>query len=96
METCYPIRRIQLNTEEWTPVLTPIDCAFYAILGTSDDSAVLRSSDPDNEEAWHKTYGYAFIVEGTHRVRWSAGQAVTYLKALSGTPKAIVEFVPKG
>lgn len=76
-------------------MVTPCACAHYAILGSSDGSFMLRSADPEDAEAWHKILGYAMIAPVSNmRFRWLAGETVCWLKATSGSPSAIVEFIP--
>jgi hypothetical protein len=96
MTGCCPIRRFALTTANYTPIITPIDCAYYVILSSTDpNEALLRSSDPNDSDAWHETFGYAFIApSNSSSPRWEAGSTVTWLKAKTGTPTAIVEFIP--
>jgi hypothetical protein len=95
MGACGQIRRFTLNADDYTEITTPVDCSYYAILGTADGSSIVRSSDPENVDAWHEITGsYAFIVPPTSSAaRWSAGSVVTWLKAKTGTAIAIVEFI---
>jgi hypothetical protein len=84
-----------LNADEYTPIIAPVDCAFYSLVCSSDYTVMMRSSDPTNQSAWHETKGYAFTMAPTfRRNRWRAGETVTWLKASAGTPDAIVEFIP--
>jgi len=100
MSSPNPIRRFPLQTDQWTPIVTPVDCSHFAILGNADGSPMLRSSDPQDQNAWHQLTGsYAFIVAppGGCRTRWRAGDTLGYLKSVAGTGPAIVEFIsPQG
>ena len=45
------IRVFALNASTYTPIVTPIDCNFYNIMGTSDGTAMRRSSDGTDENS---------------------------------------------
>jgi hypothetical protein len=88
------IRQIPLIEGEYVPIIAPISCSYFAILDCGP-SAVMRSSDPDNPEAEYEIYahnGYALIVPSHTMYRFTAGDILTYLKSLSGSGPAIVEF----
>jgi hypothetical protein len=92
------IRRFTVSTEEWTPIIAPSACSYFAILGTEDGCALLRSSNPEDESAWYRLapgMGYGLIVphQGVSMARFGEGEIVTYLKACQATGPVIVEFI---
>lgn len=95
-----PIVRYTLNADEWTAIIAPMNCNYYAFV-SDDGSAILRCSDPDNPLAWQNTLGYAFIVPApsasaatTNIYRFMAGETITWLKAQPGkNTVAVVEFI---
>jgi hypothetical protein len=92
------IRRFPLSTDEFTPIVAPASCSYFAILGTDDGTVMIRSSDPDNAEAWYQmtawsSYGLIVPHQGAGMKRFGEGETVTYLKAVGGTGPVIVEFI---
>jgi hypothetical protein len=94
------IRRFALSTTEWTPIVAPINCNYFLIIGSSDGSAMHRCSDPNNaESAYEIPPGgwYSMMAPtpstGVAWYRYRPGDAVTYLKATAGNPMVFVEFV---
>lgn len=91
-----PIKQFSVGPSSWTPILTPINCAFYAIFCPNDGSIISRCSnpaDPTTSHVFEDTY-YSFVVPPSFfKYRWQAGDTVTYLQASQSTTVA-VEFVP--
>ena len=97
-ETVCPIRRFALTADGWTPVIAPVACNNYAILGTDGGAAIWRCSDDANDQTQHKlssNESYALVIakHWLNEDRFKAGDTVTYLKADQGTETAIVEFI---
>lgn len=100
-ETASAIRKFRLNTATYVPIVAPIECNYYLLIGSSDGSAMKRCSDPDNEAESMYTIpanGWYAMVAPTPSInrafyRFQKGQTVTYLKATVGTPDVFVEFV---
>lgn len=84
--------------------MTPQGCNYYLIVGTSDGSAMVRSSDGTDENSYTIPAGgwYGFVAPftpeantnwfGSGARRFLSGATVTYIKATSGTPNVVVEF----
>src|ERR1700676_1889169 len=56
-ETNCPIRKFPLTTSGFTAIVAPIPCNYYAVLGSDDGSALIRSSDPTNASAAYQMPG---------------------------------------
>lgn len=98
MESQTKIRRFPLSTDTFTPIVAPASCSYFAILGTEDGTAMIRSSDPNNENAWYsmpanQSYGLIVPHQGAGMKRFGEGEIITYLKAVGGVGPAIVEFI---
>lgn len=94
------IRTFALTTSAYTQIVAPIQCSFFEIIGTSDGTAMTRSSDgtdansyPFPAAGWYG-FGAPLGPASGHvqTLRWQAGETVTYLKAAIGTPNVYVEF----
>jgi hypothetical protein len=92
------IRRFNLSTDVFTPIIAPGACSYFAILGTDDGSAMIRSSDPSNPSAWYtmianQSYGLIVPHQGAGMKRFGEGETVTWLKSEGGIGPVIVEFI---
>jgi len=92
------IRRFTLSAEEYTPIVAPAACSYFAILGNEDGSALFRSSTGCADGCWYRMapgVGYGLIVAhiGASLKRFGEGEIVTWLKTESGSGPAIVEFI---
>jgi len=90
------VKRFALSTSEWTPIVTPIACNYFAILGSSDGAAMSRCSTPSSEQSWSDWYDlqdYALVVPRMGERRFEPGDTVTYLKGKTPGQSAIVEFI---
>jgi len=99
-ETVHAIRTFPINSSEFTPIIAPINCDYYAILGTLNGVAVIRSSDPSNPQAQHVLAAggsYAFIVPKSgfsgKQYRFQASAEVMYLKSSGIDDQVIIEFI---
>lgn len=96
-ECACPIRRFALDATDWTPIVAPVSCSYYAILGTVGGNAILRCSDPSNLPATEHQVGgggwYALLSPRHGPPRYAAGDTVIWLQAVQGTETAIVEFI---
>jgi hypothetical protein len=97
MSECHPyIRTFALTSANWTPIEAPASCSYFGIIGTIDGSPMLRCSDMENDQTCYQMNGpYALIAvpHGRSSPRYEEGDAVTYLKSVSATATAIVEFI---
>lgn len=61
------IRLFALNTSTYTPIVTPIDCNFYLIVGADDGTAMRRSSDGTDPNSYLIPAGgwYGFVAPTT-------------------------------
>ena len=99
------IRNFVLSSVAWTPVIAPIDCSYYLIVGNVSGKAMLRSSDPANSDAEYTMPAggwFGMVAPNTlpsssdyWNPRYRAGDIVTYLKAASAgdTGPAVIEFI---
>jgi hypothetical protein len=97
------IRQFAISTSEWTPIVTPIDCSYFILIGNQDGSAMQRCSDPNDITTSYTMQAggwYALNASGVGVTGWNgkparfpAGATVTYIKALSGVGPVIVEFI---
>ena len=88
------IRKVDLIENQYVPITAPIACNYFAILSCGGNP-VMRSSDPDNPAAEYELEaygGYALLGQPHTIYRFAKDETVTYLKSLSGTGPAIVEF----
>lgn len=93
----YPIR-----TDAYTEIVAPIAGNSLMILN-SDGSPMIRSSDP-SDDTHEYTMPDPYGLVGTRinltgpgyacPFRYNAGDTVAYLKAVSGSGPAVVEFQP--
>ncbi len=90
------IAQFPLSTTQWTPIIAPIDCNYYLIIGNQDGSAMLRCSDDTDASTVYtmQTGGWFSFLSPvfSRNYRFKTGDVVTYVKATSGTGPAIVEF----
>ena len=84
---------------QWVPIVAPIGCNYYAIIGNFDGSAMMRCSDPNDANTEYEIPaggGFALFVPphppNLSIPRYSPGSVVTYLMALSGVGPVICEF----
>jgi hypothetical protein len=92
------IRRFTLSPDQFTPIVAPSACSYFAILGTQDGLALIRSSNPEDDSAWCRMepgMGYGLIAphQGAAMKRFGENEVVTYLKSVGGTGPVIVEFI---
>lgn len=97
------IQQFALSTASWTPVIAPINCSYYIIVGNQDGTAMLRCSDPNDPNSsytmpaggWYSLLatGPVYPNDPGNTCRYKAGTVMTYLKALTGAGPAIVEFI---
>jgi len=95
------IRRFTVSTDDYTAIVAPAACSYFAILGTENGKALLRSSCPGNTSAWYRMaqgIGYGLIAphQGVSMSRFGEGDIVTYLKVDDPGPctfDVIVEFI---
>lgn len=92
------IRTFALTTGSYTAIVAPIPCSYFEIIGSSDGSAMTRSSDGTDAHSYPfpQMGWFGFMVVTTPWIkaspRYNAGDTVTYLKATTGTPNVYVEF----
>jgi hypothetical protein len=96
------IRSFVLNTSSYTPITCPGQYNYYEIIGTSDGSAMIRSSDgtdahsyPFGQNSWY-SFGAPsspYLTQPRFSPYLNVGTVVTYLKAVQGTPTVYVEFM---
>ena len=91
------IARFQLSQTQWTPVVAPLACSYYMIIGNSDGSQMARGSDTEDPNTWYMMPAggawFAFDVPALYkRYRFNKGDSVTFLKATVPGTVAIVEF----
>ena len=90
------IKQFPLSMDQWTPIVCPLNCAYYMIIGNTDGSAMERCSDSSDPTTayqmpplgWFSYQCTAFY----QRYRFTVGNVVTYLKATQLGTIAIVEF----
>jgi hypothetical protein len=99
-ETVHAIRTFAITSEAWTPIIAPINCDYYAILGTLNGAAVIRSSDSSNSQAQHVLSAggsYALVVPKSGfsglAYRFRASGIVMYLKSAGVDDQVIIEFI---
>lgn len=93
------IRVFPINSTGYTPIVAPIPCNYFLIQGTSDGSAMVRSSDGTDVNSYPFVAGgwYSFLAPPNpwsrkSTVRYQPGAVVTYLKAANGSPNVVMEF----
>jgi hypothetical protein len=95
-ESCsYQIRRFDLNTDTYTPIVAPCDCNYFFVTN-SDGTKMLECSDTENQDSWCEVPAndwFSVSAPRTGPVRFRAGEIVTYLKATTGVGPAIAKFV---
>jgi hypothetical protein len=100
-ESASAIRTFPITSSGFTAIVAPINCDYYAILGTVNGAGVIRSSDPNNANAQH-TIGsggwYALVVPkgsypGWGSYRFKISDTVTYAKSAGIDDLVIVEFI---
>jgi hypothetical protein len=88
------IANFSLNETDWTPILAPFDCNYYAILTANGGPWPYRCSDPsDPGTSYLMGGGYDLFVPHCNRARFLAGNVVTYLKSSSGNVRVAIEFI---
>lgn len=97
-EIASAIRKFALITTAYTPIIAPICCNYYLIIGNQDGSAMLRSSDGTDANSYEMPAGgwYSMMAPPmilAFQCRFQQGNIVTWLKAVAGVGPAIVEFV---
>jgi len=99
-ETAHAIRTFPITSGEWTPIIAPINCDYYAILGTVGGVAVIHSTDPDNPQAQHVLGSggwYALVVPKSkfsgREYRYQTSETVVYVKSTGGDDQVIIEFI---
>ena len=86
------IRRFPVTHDDWTPIVAPIGCSYFSIIGETADLKLVRSSDPSNGSAWYECTGYALVAPYVG-MRFSPGSIVTYVKAAQDAGTVIGEFI---
>jgi hypothetical protein len=86
------IRRFSVTPDGWTPIVAPIGCSYFSIIGETADLRLLRSSDPGNDSAWYECTGYALVAPYVG-IRFASGSVVTYVKAAQAAGTVIGEFI---
>jgi hypothetical protein len=99
VETNTFLRTFAINDTSFAEIVAPADCSYYTLIPT-DDNAWVRSSDPSVTGAQvsmkaGESYSLTapFIISDS--ARYSKGDVVAYVKAVSAGTKSIVcEFIP--
>jgi len=91
------IARFALAQDQWTPIVAPLQCSYYMIIGNNDGSEMGRCSNTEDQSTWYMMPAggawFAFDVPALYkRYRFNKGDIVTFLKATSPGTVAIVEF----
>ena len=92
------IRNFPLAAGSYVPIVAPVPCDHFLIIGNADGSAMQRSSDGTDANSYLLPAGgwYSFLApsKGSRgsTFAFQAGDVVTYLKAISGIGPAVVEF----
>jgi len=94
------IRTFPITSTDFTPIVAPINCDYYAILGTQGGGAVIRSMDPDDDQAQHVIAPggwYALVVPKSRysgrEYRFQKSETVMYAKSTGPDDTVIVEFI---
>ena|SRR5579863_1648438 len=99
-EIVQAIRSFALSSSAYTAIVTPIPCNCYELVGTSDGSGIIRSSDGTDTNSYALPVGSWYTFDAAlspwsrtkNGTRWQAGDTVTYVKAATGSPNIFVEF----
>lgn len=90
------IVQFPLSPANWTPIIAPMPCAYFLILGNSDESAMLRCTDTSDATTSYvmKPGGwFSFTSPALYqRFRFTKGQIVAILKATQQGTIVSVEF----
>ena len=88
MESDYAIRRFVVNTSEWTPIESPVDCSSFSL--RCDTDTLYERTDPDNpgSEDILKP-GVQESVPG-NAVRWRSGYALMYVKTATFNNQIVI------
>lgn len=93
------IRSYALNDSTYTEITSPGPYNYYEIIGTSDGSAMMRSSDgtdahgyPFGQSSWFSFLAAMTPWGNPGRTRFAQGDIATYLKAATGSPNVYVEW----
>lgn len=88
---------VPLITNQYVPIVAPIDCNYFMIIGNADGSntPMQRSSDGTDANSYTIPAGgwYSFLAP-TRRpyTRFKIGETVTFIKVTAGVGPVIVEF----
>lgn len=93
------IRVYALSTSAYTSIDSPGPYNYFEIIGTSDGSAMTRSSDGTDAHSYPFPSGgwYGFLAgmspwSMASSTRYAKSDIATYLKASAGTPNVYVEW----
>jgi hypothetical protein len=90
------IKKFSLDHNNWVPILTPLNCSYYMIIGNSDGSAMSRCSDSDDPSTCYTIPAggwFSYSVPAFYKKwRFMQGDVVTILKATVPGTVVIIEF----
>ena len=99
----YVKKQIAVDTVSWTAIVAPIDCMGVGIKNSVSADLRIRtdSADPNtqdlipagNQDGILVARHGAQVQDEGRAARFSAGETIAYLQALSGTGPALVTFV---
>ena len=90
------IRTFNLQAGQWTPIVTPNQCNYFVVLGTSDGSPAYRCSNPDDATTQYLMPSFGtfsnFGISIYNSFRYQSGSTVTYMMGTT-TCQVYIEFM---
>ncbi len=98
MSATYSKTRVTVNTTEWTAIVAPVSCNYFALRNLEGSELLIRTSkdDPNTEDVleaneFETVMGPTKFFGEFHR--FNAGETILWVKATSGSGPVVATWV---